>query len=104
MKSSNNNDKLVYRGQFECDESGNKLTINKLVYQGIWGGASITPKNEKVRDVNGVDIIQVSSTESNSYKIPAGDLMYKNVLSWAWNYNVNDNTTILTKIISILTT
>jgi hypothetical protein len=103
MKSSNNNDKLVYRGQFECDESSNKLTINKLLYQGIWNGSSIAPKNEKVKDASDV-VIQVSSTESASYNIPVGDLMYKNVLTWAWNYNVNDNSTILTKIISTLTT
>jgi hypothetical protein len=103
MKSTNNDDKLVYRGTFECDESGNKLTINKLVYQGIWGGSSIVPKNEKVKDASGV-VIPVSSTESTTYKIPVGDLMYKDVLSWAWNYNVKDNSTILTKIISILTT
>ena len=103
MKSTNNDDKLVYRGTFECDESGNKLTINKLVYQGIWGGSSIVPKNEKVKDASGV-VIPVSSTESTTYKIPVGDLMYKDVLSWAWNYNVKDNSTILTKIISLLTT
>ena len=64
---------------------------------------SITPKTEKVKDPNG-DAIVVSSTESTSYNIPAGDLMYKNLLSWSWNYNVNEKGAILTKIISTLTT
>ena len=103
LKSVNKDDKLVYRGQFNCDESGNILTINKLIYQGIWGGSSITPKNEKVRDPNN-EVIVVSSTESTAYNIPAGDLMYKNLLSWSWNYNVNEKGAILTKIISTLTT
>ena len=103
LKSVNKDDKLVYRGQFNCDESGNILTINKLIYQGIWGGSSITPKNEKVRDPNN-EVIVVRSTESTAYNIPAGDLMYKNLLSWLWNYNVNEKGAILTKIISTLTT
>ena len=103
LKSSNNNDKLVYRGRFECDESGNKLTINQFKYQGIWGGSSIIPKDEKVRDDSN-NIVEVTSSESASWNIPVGDLMYKNLLTWLFNYNVTSNNTVLSKIISLLTT
>jgi hypothetical protein len=98
LKPNNNNDKLVYRGRFECDESGNKLIINQFKYQGIWGGSSIIPKDEKVKDV------VITSTESANWNIPVGDLMYKNLLTWLFNYNVTSNNTDLTKIISLLTT
>mgnify|MGYP003658072302 CR=1 FL=1 len=103
LKSNNNNDKLVYRGRFECDESGNKLTINQFKYQGIWGGSSIIPKDEKVKDDSN-DVVEVTSSESASWNIPVGDLMYKNLLTWLFNYNVTSNNTVLTKIISTLTT
>lgn len=103
LKTSNNNDKLVYRGRFECEESGNKLTINQFKYQGIWGGSSIVPKDEKVKDDSN-NAIEVTSSESASWNIPVGDLMYKNLLTWLFNYNVTSNNTVLTKIISLLTT
>jgi hypothetical protein len=103
LNSNNNNDKLVYRGKFECDESGNKLTINQFKYQGIWSGSSILPKDEKVKDNSG-NSIEIDSSDSASWNIPVGDLMYKNLLTWLFNYNVTSNNTVLTKIISLLTT
>jgi hypothetical protein len=104
LKTRNNNDKLVFVGKFECDEASNNLTINKFKYQGVWGGSSIIPKNEKVKKDSDGTTIEITSTESASYNIPVGDLMYKNFLSWLFNYDVTTNNTLLTKIKSLLTT
>ena len=103
LKTNNNNDKLVFVGKFECDESSNNLTINRFKYQGVWGGSSIIPKDEKVKNDSG-ESIEISSTESAKLNVPVGDLMYKNLLSWLFNYDVTTNNTLLTKIKSLLTT
>lgn len=103
LNAKNNNNKLVYRGKFECNESSNTITINRFKYQGVWSGSSIIPKDEKVKDTNG-DSIEISSTESSNLNVPVGDLMYKDLLSWLYNYDVTSENTNLSKIISLLTT
>ena len=65
--------------------------------------SSLIPKDEKVKNDSG-ESIEISSTESAKLNVPVGDLMYKNLLSWLFNYDVTTNNTLLTKIKSLLTT
>jgi hypothetical protein len=104
LNSYCDDDKLMYKGKFECDESSGKLSINQLKYQGVYLNGSVKLETEKkIKDASGASI-DISSGKSTSLEIPSGDLKYPHYLTYVLDFNVTKNNVKINNIKTLLTT
>jgi hypothetical protein len=109
LNSENDNDKIVYRGKYECGGTNLKILGNKFKYIGVKKSGSVTINNSFVKANDGTFVI-VDSSESGNMKIPSGKLKYShfltyysNLLSTVNNINILTNGLNKNQIIDILT-
>jgi hypothetical protein len=102
MNNNNDSDLLLYRGKFECDESSKKLTINNLIYKGIWVNSSTKPEfDKKVKNING-DPINIDTSNASTLNINSGDLKYPDYLTYVYNFNVKNKNIDIDSIVDLL--
>ena len=109
LNSENDNDKIVYRGKYECGGTNLQILGNKFNYIGVKKSGSVTINNSFVKANDGTFVI-VDSSGSGNMKIPPGKLKYNdfltyysNLLSTVNNINILNNGLNKNQIIDILT-